>query len=237
MKKNSLTSRFLCLLSLTGPALLAADRDDYDDDFRRSSPGEIIATWEHPVSSRFTLGNANGTWSHAERGAVEWQVTERSSSTTDLIGGVQAAVDSRRGEFDNNAGTIEVQALVVSLCGGGQFHLAPTRARATLDPIIAITGRAGVGFQDGSVEGYPVSGSAQSGSGTLSPLRYEFGLGIDVGVTIKRRVTVLAGVGTSWFLANQATYVSAGGSGSTVAVSAQYAGSEIYTHFGVGIRF
>lgn len=227
------TLHFLCLLAVADQALLAVDRDY---DFERQSPGDLIATWEHPVSSRFALGSTTGTWTRAERGTLEWQTTENSNSTTDLIGGVQVAFDSRHGEFDKS-GTINAQATVISLCGGGQFHLIPSRARATIDPTIAITGRAGVGFQSGTIEGFPVYGSNQTGNGSLSPLRYEFGLGIDAGVTLKRRITVLAGIGTSWFLANQATYVSAGGGGSTVVVSAQYAGSEIYTHLGIGVRF
>lgn len=142
--------------------------------------GLAEVVWEHPMSDTFSFGSEHGSWSRAERLAVEFRLPTDDGSTVSPWGGLHVGGDTRAGQLETHTdgsggGKITADALVLALTGGGRFHFLDRSKRENFDPAIALFGRAGVGFQDGRITGYQTAQGPASGD--LSPLRYEFALG------------------------------------------------------------
>ena len=202
------------------------------------SLAEVV--WEHPLSDTFSFGTERGSWSRAERLAVELRLPTDAGDRVSPWGGLHIGGDTRAGEFDMNAdgsggGHVSADALVLALTGGGRFHFFDREKRGSVDPAIALFGRAGVGFQDGRVTGYQTAQGPASGD--LSPLRYEFAVGTAFELVLKKNILLSAGVGVTWMFANQATFVRVENGQGTAVVSATYAGFEVFSRLGAGIRF
>lgn len=225
-----------CLLAVCG--LAAAD--PYDVDAWRANQlgdGAVVAIYEHPLDDNFNMGTIDGTWTHADRIGGEFRVFQPPgrSMPIESWGGLLMAGDTRHGTFNHGLGNLDVDAFMIMAEGGVGAHFLPERSRGILALQASFFGRLGIGFQDGYISGYPTPfGLAQ---GSLAPIRYEMAVGGELQATIARRLYAVAGVGVTWFLASQAAYVSVGGSGSTVAVSATGVGSEAFGRFGLGLRF
>jgi hypothetical protein len=197
------------------------------------SPWSVGIVVEHPTGDDVTIGDYDGTWDRAERIALEIRYEDDLEQVATVGGGLYAGWDRRSGEFAD-AGTLDSRALVLGLLGGAGIHLVGPGPRRPFEPVLLLQGRAGVAFIDGEIEDYP-SGSG-FGDAELPGLAYEIGVVADLRMTVARRFDLLVGAAwTAWF-ANQATAIIIDG-GATVAVEADYAGSDLSLRWGAGWRF
>jgi hypothetical protein len=219
------------------------------------STSTLTAIYEHPFDDHLTVGDQKGTWTRAERYGVQFLIEEQDRRIAPC-GGVLVAWDERQAEF-TMGGSIDTHALVTDLVGGGRFHLFDPEAGRTLDPSLALMGRAGIGFQNGNITNlYTPYGMA---SGEVQPIRYEFGLVAEGRVEVARGLSLTAGVGTTWWFANKSTTLvigtqpppasqrpptaspnqssSQGTYGAYATVSAEELGSEAWFQVGAGWRF
>lgn len=219
------------------------------------SASTLTAVYERPFDDRLTVGEQKGAWTRAERYGVQFLVEEQDRRLAPC-GGVLVAWDERQAEF-TMGGSLDTHALICDLVGGGRVHLFDPEAGRTLDPSLALMGRAGIGFQNGNITNlYTPYGMA---SGEVQPIRYEFGLVAEGRVEIARGLNLTAGVGTTWWFANQSTTLvigtqpppgyqrppaaapyqstAQGGYGAAASVSAEQVGSEAWFQLGLGWRF
>ncbi|MBA3937042.1 MAG: hypothetical protein H0X38_06245 [Planctomycetes bacterium] len=197
------------------------------------TPLELVAIWEPLMSRDFDLVGVQGRWSKAERYGAELRLGSEPDEVIGPWGGLHVSWDTREGSFPG--GDIDVHALMLALTGGVMFHFLPTIHPTNFDPGLAIFGRAGVGFQSGHFDNYPTDQGPVSGS--VSPLRYEWALGTELQVTLFRRAVLTAGVGVTWWFANESTTVTSVGGTTTVAIDTSFSGMETWSRIGLGFRF
>ncbi len=220
--------RIVAALALGASAMAA---DPWSPTWLR--PWSVTIVAEHPTSDDVTIGDYDGHWDQADRFALEIRYEDDLEDVFTVGGGVYAGWDQRSGAFAD-AGTIDSRALVLGMLGGAGVHLFGPGPRRPFEPVLLLQGRAGIAFMDGEIDGYPSGGG--DGDAELPGLVYEIGVVADLRMTVARRFDLLVGAAwTAWF-ANQATAIVIDG-GATVAVEADYAGSDLSLRWGAGWRF
>jgi hypothetical protein len=218
------------LLMLLAVPLAAAQPLMHDTDVT------VSLIYERPISDEFHVGDLGGTWQQADRFGIETIFAEQFASRVVPRGGFHVALDDRKGSVDGG-GTVDGHALVTALTGGAEGRLFDGPRRA-IDPRLGLLGRAGVGFQDGTMTDIPTANGPASGD--LAPLRYEFAVLLEGRMETTFGLELMAGLGTTWWFANRSTSLdidNSGGTGATATVNAEYSGNETFVRAGAGWRF
>lgn len=231
-----LTSCFLLAGCGLGNLAMAADSiDDLDYLTDTKRRGELVAIYEQALSNSFSVDGYDGRWTTADRIGGEIRIAPEGGDTWSPWGGLQVAQETLKGTF-TDGGTINSSTTFIDLTGGGMIHLRPENERRNFDPGIVLFGRAGVGFQSGSVKNLDTGANGDE-SGTLPSLRYEFGLGTELEVAIARRLILSGGVGINWNFANESTVLISNNGKTATSIQAVYTGALPYWRVGLGIRF
>ncbi len=216
-----------------GQPLLGEDLHDLDYLTQTPRRGELVAIYEQALSSGFSMAGYQGTWTRADRIGGEIRIAPE-GDTWSPWGGLQVAQENLKGDFDVG-GSVSSSTTFFDLIGGGLVHVMPENSRSFFDPGLVIFGRAGVGFQNGSVNNLETGSGPESG--TLPDLRYEFGLGTEIEVCIARRLVLSGGVGINWNFANQSTIIVSNNGNTATSIQAVYTGALPYGRLGLGFRF
>jgi hypothetical protein len=231
----------LALAMVTAGPLAAADLIPNTD----SAFGVV---YEKPITDDFQIGKIDGTWERADRYAAEAIFAEKTRDRLVPRGGFHLAYDDRKGTTAGN-GVIDGHTIVTALTGGGEVRMFDGPRRA-LDPRLGVLGRAGIGFQDGTISNLPTAYGAASGD--LAPIRYEFALIFEGRVETTWGLELMAGLGTTWWFANEYTRLTVNtipnqnngnpqpapyNTGATATVMAEYSGNETFARCGASWRF
>lgn len=124
--------------------------------------------------------------------------------------------------------------------GGALIRLTPPDRGAQFALVPHV--RAGIGWQDLSVRGLPITGGGTTTTYDLSAGagRVEVAAGIDLRVTIGRRLEIVFGGGADYW-SGASVYVGAGTGGLSAGVGVSgnrynFTGSNTFARFGVGVR-
>ncbi len=194
------------------------------------------------ADQQFDMGLVEAQWSEGQRYELNFMATVGDREPVQPCGGVYVFYEQRGYEGTNDE-SADYDCWGVGLQGGATINLLPAGRKLGLG--LVPYARGGLGYQDLTANNVPVdddglsvtpdklySLSADSG-------RVEVAAGVDLRLTIARRVTVVFGGGVAyWAAAN--VYISGGSNGGSVGVvgnSYAFSGTDAFVRMGAGISF
>ena len=192
------------------------------------------------ASQEFSVGYMSDDWSSGMRYELN-AVTQLEGGRVRPSGGMYFFYEDRDWEgesFTGIGGTTQERASMETwgfgMQGGATIHLIEPEKGLWLALVPLF--RAGLGFVDFDAQDVVIDNARydlQSDSG-----RIEIAAGIDLRLTIAKRIEVVFGGGVDyWSAADVAVYAGTGGGGVAVGSNGTFTGTDAYVRFGAGVHF
>ena len=188
------------------------------------------------ASQEFSVGFFDDDWSSGMRYELN-AVTQLDGDRVRPSGGMYFFYEDRDWDGDVFLGTQEranMETWGFGLQGGATIHLIEPEKKLWLALVPMF--RAGLGFVDFSAQDVVIDNARydlQSDSG-----RIEIAAGLDLRLTIAKRIEVVFGGGVDyWSAADVAVYAGSNGGGVAVGSNGTFTGTDAYVRFGAGLHF
>lgn len=225
--------RLLFLVPILSSAISSASALDSIDGLSGVSLTFDVISY---ASQEFSVGYFDDDWSSGMRYELN-AVTQMDGDRVKPSGGFYLFYEEHDWEGDVFLGTQEranFECWGFGLQGGATIHLIAPEKKLWL--ALVPYARGGLGFVDFSAQNVIINNvryDLQSDSG-----RIEVAAGLDLRLTIARRIEVVFGGGVDyWSAADVAVYAGSGGGGVAVGSNGTFTGTDAWVRFGAGLHF
>lgn len=225
--------RLLFLVPILSSAISSASALDSIDGLSGVSLTFDVISY---ASQEFSVGYFDDDWSSGMRYELN-AVTQMDGDRVKPSGGMYFFYEEHDWEGDVFLGTQEranFECWGFGLQGGATIHLIAPEKKLWL--ALVPYARGGLGFVDFSAQNVIINNvryDLQSDSG-----RIEVAAGLDLRLTIARRIEVVFGGGVDyWSAADVAVYAGSGGGGVAVGSNGTFTGTDAWVRFGAGLHF
>ncbi len=184
------------------------------------------------ASQEFSVGYFEDDWSSGNR----YEINAMAQLEGDRVrpsGGVYFFYEDRDWAGDSQE-SAEYECWGFGLQGGATLHLIPPEKNLWL--ALVPYGRGGLGFQDFSARNVEIDGDRYNLSSSSG--RIELAAGIDLRLTVAKRVEVVFGGGVDYW-SGADVYLTAGtnNGGAYVGSNGTFTGTDAFVRFGAGVHF
>lgn len=220
----------LTLACLTAVPVVAQDFGGINYGMRQTPV--LMANWI--TEGEFDLGSGRGHWDDdSYRVDLEWRFSQGRNGKIEPFATGYLSWDDRSatdGSLD-----FDYEAFVFGLGGGAYFF--PGGGNGKLDLALVPWARAGIGFQDGSVQGLEVGGNDEM-EGDVGDFRFELALGLDASLFVGEKFQVTGGVGFQIWTSSRAEYLTLDENDDVVIEEdIELDGNEVLVRLGAGLVF
>jgi hypothetical protein len=195
------------------------------------------------ASQEFSVGYFSDKWSSGNRFEIN-AMAQMETGKVQPSGGMYFFYEERDWKGDARNGIQEsgdLECWGVGLQGGATIHLLPPEKKLWL--ALVPYARGGIGFMDVSfkdviIDDGDLNPNDDQYSGSVDSARIEVAAGIDLRLTIAKKLVVVFGGGVDyWSGADVAFYAGTGGGGAAVGSNGTFTGTDAWLRLGVGLHF
>jgi hypothetical protein len=195
------------------------------------------------ASQEFSVGYFADKWSSGNRYEIN-AMAQMEPGKVQPSGGMYFFYEQRDWEGDTRNGiqeSADYECWGFGLQGGATIQLLPPERRLMF--ALVPYARGGIGFQDLSlkdviIDDGDLNPNDDQYSGSGSSARIEVAAGIDLRLTIAKKIVVVFGGGVDyWSGADVAFYAGTGGGGAAVGSNGTFTGTDAWLRLGAGLHF